>query len=214
MVEKEPDGNGPPSRHHISGHMAWFLEPHYGQGYLGCPWGKIGKVGGAQAYLQLVNMITIKMTNLESLLTQVQVFQENYTRILTSGHSKISEDLAMFTFCSALLSSYEETACQYLVNINDITKYKLSDMIAQVLQCENHQKANSIVGGSSLNKFSMVKNLSQKWAKCGKTNHSTQNHWPGGKCPQYGKRKSTPKVSTSSKNKGKLDKKRKRQREG
>ena len=27
----------------------------------------------------------------------------------------------------------------------------------------------------------MTKTLGQKCAKCGKTNHTTQNHWPGGK---------------------------------
>ena len=26
-----------------------------------------------------------------------------------------------------------------------------------------------------------MKNLGQKCAKCGKTNHTMQNHWPGGK---------------------------------
>ena len=35
---------------------------------------RFGKVGGAQTYLQLVNMITMKMTNLENLLTQIQEF--------------------------------------------------------------------------------------------------------------------------------------------
>ena len=32
-----------------------------------------------------------------------------------------------------------------------------------------------------------MKNIGQKCVKCGKTNHTTQNHWPGGKCPQKGK---------------------------
>ena len=35
--------------------------------------------------------------------------------------------------------------------------------------------------GSSLNKFSTTKNIGQKCAKCRKTNHTMQNHWPGGK---------------------------------
>ena len=88
---------------------------------------RFGKVGGAQTYLQLVNMITI-MTDSDSLLTQIQEFQENYMRILTNGHSTFSEDLVTFTFCSALPLSYEETAHQYLDNIDDITRYKLSDI--------------------------------------------------------------------------------------
>ena len=131
------------------------------------------KVGGA---LQLVNMVTIKMTDLENLITQIQEFQENYMRILANSHLTFSNNLIMFTFCSALPTSYKETAHQYLDNIDDITKYKLLDIITQVLQEENCQKANSITGGSSLNKFSTVKNLNQKCVKCGKMNHSTWNH--------------------------------------
>ena len=36
------------------------------------------EAGGSMTYLQLVNMITIKMTDSDNLLTQVQEFQENY----------------------------------------------------------------------------------------------------------------------------------------
>ena len=60
--------------------------------------------------------------------------------------------------------------------------------------------------GSSLNKFSMVKNVGQKCVKCGKTNHTTQNHWPGEKCPQKGKGQKPQKDSKSS-GKKKADKK-------
>ena len=52
-----------------------------------------------------------------------------------------------------------------------------------------------------------MKNLNQKCVKCGKMNHSTQNHWEKAKCPQKGKGKQAPKASTSSRNEKKLDKK-------
>ena len=53
--------------------------------------------------------------------------------------------------------------------------------------------------GSSINKFSMMKNLGQKCAKCGKTNHTMQNHWPGGKNPnKKGKGQNKSKKSDSS----------------
>ena len=51
-----------------------------------------------------------------------------------------------------------------------------------------------------------MKNIGQKCVKCGKTNHTTQNHWPGGKCPQKGKGQKSQKVSGSS-GKKKADKK-------
>ena len=54
------------------------------------------------------------------------------------------------------------------------------------------------------NKFSTTKNIGQKCAKCGKMNHTTQNHWPGGKNPNKkdkGQQKSK-KSDSSGKKKG------------
>ena len=112
----------------------------------------------------------------------------------------------MFLFCSSLPDSYESTARQYLDNIMAIANYKLTDVIARVLQEENRQKANTLGQGSSLNKFSTTKNIGQKCAKCGKTNHMTQNHWPGGKNPnKKGKGQKSKKSDLSGKKK--VDKK-------
>ena len=144
---------------------------------------KYGKAGGAQTYLQLVNMVKIQFTDSTDLLPQIQNYQDNYNLITLNGHSTLSEDLATFLFCSSVPDSYELTAWQYLNNILSIANYKLTDIIAWVLQEENRWKAMSLGQGSSLNKFSTTKNLGQKCAKCGKTNHTMQNHWPGGKNP-------------------------------
>ena len=141
---------------------------------------KFWKVGGAQTYLQLVNMVKIQITDSTDLLPQIQKFQDNYNLITSNGHSTSSEDLATFLFCSSLPDSYELTARQYLDNVTVIANYKLSDIIARVLQEENRRKANGLGQGTSINKFSTTKTLGQKCAKCGKTNHTTQNHWPGG----------------------------------
>ena len=62
--------------------------------------------------------------------------------------------------------------------------------------------------GSSLNMFSTMKNLGEKCAKCGKTNHTMQNHWPRGKNPnKKGKGQSKSKKSSDSSGKKKMDKK-------
>ena len=128
-------------------------------------------------------MVKIQFTDSTDLLPQIQEFQDNYNLITLNGHSTLSEDLATFLFCSRLPDSYEPTARQYLNNISSIANYKIMDIIAQVLQEENRRKVMTLGQGSSLNKFSTTKNLGQKCAKCGKTNHTTQNHWPGGKNP-------------------------------
>ena len=165
---------------------------------------RFGKVGGAMTYLQLVNMVNIRFTDSADLLPQIQEFQDNYSWIMSNGHSQLSEDLTTFMFCSCLPNSYENTTWQYLDNITNIANYKILDIITQVLQEESRRKAHLIESGSSLNKFSIVKNLGQKCAKCGKTNHSTQNHWPGGKNPNKGKGKLSPKTSSSSGDKKKV----------
>ena len=89
-----------------------------------------GQAGGALTYLQLVNLVKIQFTDSMDLLSQIQQFQDNYNRIMLNGHSKLSEDLSTFMFCSSLPDSYESTAWQYLDNITAIANYKLSDIIA------------------------------------------------------------------------------------
>ena len=165
-----------------------------------------GQVGGATTYLQMVNMVKIQFADSTDLLSQIQQFQDNYNRITSNGHSRLSEDLATFMFCSSLPDSYKSTARQYFDNITAIANYKLSDIIARVLQEESRRKTQALGQGSSLNKFSTVKNIGQKCAKCGKTNYTTQNHWPGGKRPQKGKGQKSQKESKSS-GKKKADKK-------
>ena len=88
-----------------------------------------GKAGGALTYLQLVNMVKIQFTDSMDLLSQIQQFQDNYNWIMSNGHSRLSEDLATFMFCSSLPNSYKPTAWQYLDNIMVIANYKLMDII-------------------------------------------------------------------------------------
>ena len=188
--------------HHFECYLAMVWNITNSQTNSRWPKGWIWSCGGAQTYLQLVNMVKIQITNGTDLLPQIQNFQDNYNLITSNSHSKLSEDLATFLFCSSPPDSYESTARQYLVNITAIANYKLADIIARVLQEENRWKANALGQGSSLNKFSTTKNLGQKCAKCGKTNHTTQNHWPGGKNPnKKGKGQKSKKSESSGKKK-------------
>ena len=102
---------------------------------------KYRKAGGANTYLQFIGMIKQTFTDSTDLLSQIQKFQENYQRVLSNGHSTITEDLIVFMFCSTLPDSYQDTARQYLNNIDDITKYKLQPIIDQVIQEESRRKA-------------------------------------------------------------------------
>ena len=141
---------------------------------------KYGKAGGANTHLQFVRMIKQTFTDSADLLSQIQKFQENYQCVLSNGHSNITEDLVVFMFCSALPDSYQDTARQYLDNIDDITKYKLQPIIDRVIQEESRRKAqNANASGSSstINKFSTTKKYEKHCAKCGKNNHSTKDHW-------------------------------------
>ena len=98
---------------------------------------KFRAVGGAQSYLQLVNMVKLQFTDSMDLLAQIQGFQDNYNLIMSNGHSRLSEALTTFMFCSSLPDSYESAARQYLDNIMAIANYKLSDITTRVLQEEN-----------------------------------------------------------------------------
>ena len=70
-------------------------------------------------------MVKFSFTDVMELLPQIQQFQDNYNRIMSNGHSKLSEDLESFMFCSSLPESYQPTAQQYLNNITVIANYKL-----------------------------------------------------------------------------------------
>ena len=102
---------------------------------------KYGEAGGANIYLQFVGMIKQTFTDSADLLSQIQKFQENYQCVLSNGHSNLTEDLVVFIFYSTLPDSYQDTARQYLDNIDDITKYKLQPIIDRVIQEESRRKA-------------------------------------------------------------------------
>ena len=111
---------------------------------------KYGKAGGATTYLQVVSLYKVHMTDSSPLLPQIQAFQENYMWILVNGHSKLLEDIATFIFCSSLPMSYQDLASQYLILIEDITKYELQKIIARVIEEESQCKAwtNAVASGS------------------------------------------------------------------
>ena len=132
------------------------------------------------------------------LLPQIQAFQENYTRIFANSHSKISEDIATFIFCSSLPTSYQDLASQYLTSIEDITKYELQKIIAQVIEEESQCKAwtNAVASGSRIHKFTQINKYNKHCNKCGRNNHNTIDHWDTppnrtgkGKAPQKGNKK-------------------------
>ena len=140
---------------------------------------KYGKAGGATTYLQVVSLYKVHMTDSTTLLPQIQNFQENYKWILANGHSRISEDIATFIFCSSLPQSYQDLALQYLTLIEDITKYSLQKIIARVIEEESQHKAwtNAVTSGSQIHKFAQINKYNRHCDKCGRNNHNTVDHW-------------------------------------
>ena len=174
---------------------------------------KYGKAGGATTYLQVVSLYKVHMMDSSPLLPQIQAFQENYMRILANGHSKISEDIATFIFCSSLPTSYQDLASQYLTSIKDITKYELQKIIARVIEEESRRKArtNAVASGLRIHKFAQINKYNKHCDKCGKNNHNTVDHWDTppnctgkGKAPQKGNKK--PKSNNLSRGKDKKGK--------
>ena len=159
---------------------------------------KYGKAGGATTYLQVVSLYKVHMMDSSPLLPQIQALQESYTWILANGHSKISEDIATFIFCSSLPTSYQDLASQYLTSIKDITKYELQKIIAWVIKEESRCKArtNAVASGLRIHKFAQINKYNKHCNKCGRNNHNTIDHWDTppnctnkGKAPQKGNKK-------------------------
>ena len=159
---------------------------------------KYGKAEGATTYLQVVSLYKVHMMDSSLLLPQIQAFQNNYTWILANRHSKISEDIATFIFCSSLPTSYQDLASQYLTLIEDITKYELQKIIARVIKEESQRKGrtNAVASGSQIHKFAQINKYNKHCDKCGRNNHNTVDHWDTppnrtnkGKAPQKGNKK-------------------------
>ena len=70
----------------------------------------------------------IQFTDSMDLSPQIQAFQDNYSQMMSNGHSKLSKDLATFMFCSSLPDTYKQTTQRYLDNITAITNYQLTDI--------------------------------------------------------------------------------------
>ena len=88
-------------------------------------------------YLQVINMVKIQFTDWMDLLPQIQEFQGNYTQAMSNGHSRLSEDITMFRFCSSLPPSYDQTAHGYLDNVTSVANYKIQNIITHVFQEES-----------------------------------------------------------------------------
>ena len=133
---------------------------------------KYGKARGATTYLQVVSLYKVHIMDTTPLLPQIQNFQENYTQILANGHSKLSEDIATFIFCSSIPSSYQDLASQYLTLIEDITKYSLQNIIARVIEEESQRKVrtNAVASGSWIHKFAQINKYNKHCNKCGRNN--------------------------------------------
>ena len=172
---------------------------------------KYGKAGGATTYLQVVSSYKVHMMDSTPLLPQIQNFQENYTWILANGHSKLSEDIATFIFCSSLPSSYQDLTSQYLTSIEDITKYSLQKIIARVIKEESRCKAwtNAVTSGLWIHKFAQINKYNKHCNKCGRNNHNTIDHWDtppqhtNKEVPQKGNKKPKHNLSKGTDKKGK-----------
>ena len=173
---------------------------------------KYGKARGATTYLQVVSLYKVHIMDTTPLLPQIQNFQENYTQILANSHSKLSEDIATFIFCSSIPSSYQDLASQYLTLIEDITKYSLQKIIARVIEEESQCKVrtNAVASGSWIHKFAQINKYNKHCDKCGRNNHNTVDHWDTppqhtnkGKAPQKGNKKPKHNLSKGMDKKGK-----------
>ena len=154
--------------------MAWIHESCRSSHTMGCLGNKMWQSQGG--YLQVVSLYKVCMTDSSPLLPQIQ---ENYMQILANGHSKLSEDIASFIFCSFLPQSYQDLVSQYLISIEDITKYKLQKIIARVIKEESWCKVwtNAVASGLRIHKFTQINKYNKHCDKCGINNHNTVDHW-------------------------------------
>ena len=89
MEQEKLDGIGPSSRHYVLYHWPDFNSHSTAKTLWDILKMKFGKVGEALTHLQMVNLITLKMTDSENLLTQVQRITFEFSLTVTQNFLKI-----------------------------------------------------------------------------------------------------------------------------
>ena len=130
------------------------------------------------AFVAFEEMFDVKMVDTEALRPQTSKIEQARTAVTTAGIA-ISDQFAAFAILRALPPSYSSIGST-IIATTTLATLKPSDVIPKIIEEESLRKSQS----ASLARVSTTTPLpKRKCATCGRTNHTTENHWPDGRRP-------------------------------
>ena len=118
-------------------------------------------------------LLETKFADNDELNAQIQSFQTNLQLVEETG-LKIERSIRVMIFLWALPASYNLPLSAWLATA-DMTTIDIKDIVPKILEEERRRKGSNEV---SVSKITQTKRHKKgPCQKCGKTNHSTENHW-------------------------------------
>src|SRR5688572_19171463 len=154
---------------------------------------KYGKPGGVGAFVYFQQLFRTTLNDSKPLRPQITELEAARQRTTNAG-IKVDDMFMALLILTSLPESYSNISGTILATIPDISAITPNDVIPKIIEEESLRNAAS--NNSEMNRVIHAK--PQKCNKCGKTNHTTENHWPDGKPPAKGNGKKKKKKKKDS----------------
>lgn len=140
------------------------------------------KPGAVGAFVYFQQLFNTRFDDAQPLCPQITALEEIRSRTVDAGIA-ISDQFAALIIVNALPNSYQTIASTLLATVTDLSTLKPADVIPKIIEEEARRQASK---NANVSRVLSTTRLPKKCNICGKTNHSTENHWPDGKPPQKG----------------------------
>ena len=132
------------------------------------------KPGSVGAFVHFQQLFNSTLSDKSPLRPQLDAIQEFANRVKNDGID-VKDNLLALLMVNALPESYQSIGGTILATFTDISTLKPSDIIQRIHEEEQRRISNKI----QISKVALQKHCD----KCGKNNHTTEQHWPDGKRP-------------------------------
>ena len=129
---------------------------------------KPGVVGAFVAFQQFINQ---QLSDASSLGPQIDAIIEKAAQVNAAG-IELKEQLVALTIVNALPKSYQLLSSTILATV-DLVTLKLSIVRPKIIEEEQRRLANKV----SVSRVLKAPQLGTKCEKCGRNNHTTEQHW-------------------------------------
>ena len=130
---------------------------------------KPGAVGAFVAFQKLFNA---QLNDSSALGPQLDAIMEASNQVNAAG-IEVKEQLVALLMVNCLPKSYQSIASTILATHADVSKLKPSDVRPKIVEEESRRIANR----TQISRVSKAPLLDKKCEKCGRNNHTTEQHW-------------------------------------